>query len=179
MSDSSPKKYTFTIKQAVDGEPIIPKKLYDLVRKTHLPYDEILFYYFQRVFFILIFAYFLYIMISLAQTSRVPGSIQVTSTIAATSLPFIIDFVWKRNSDEQKEADSIALQSKLKRILRVRSSNDKTGVIKVQYKDKQNNSEELPVLIESCCPALFKEDYPKSEQGLEIQSNKSLHDIGL
>ena len=134
-SDSSTKKDIFTIGlDDDDGEPIIQKELYNSVRETLLPYDEILFYYFQRVFFILIFAYFLYIMISLAQTSRVPGSIQVISTIAASSLPFIFEFVWKKNSDEEKEADSIALQSKLKRILRVLSSDEVTGDIKVECK---------------------------------------------
>ena len=136
-----------------DGEPMIEKELYNLVREKLLPYDKILFYYFQRVFFILIFAHFLYIMISLAQTSRVPGFIQVISSIAATSLPFIFDFVWKKNSDEKKEADSIALQSKLKHILRVVSSDIK-GDIYVEISGvKQNISqteEKLKRFCQSC-----------------------------
>ena len=115
-----------------DGEPIIEKKLYDYVREKLLPYDRILLPYFQGVFLIAIFGYFSYILMSLAETSGISSSVQTIGTIAATSLPFVFDFVWKKNSDEQNAANDIALQSKLKHILRVCKSNDTTGEIEVE-----------------------------------------------
>ena len=105
-------KERFIITRDYNGDPMIPKKLYNLVREKLLPYDRILFHYFQGVVFIAIFAYILYILLSLAQTSEISGSVQVIGTIAATSIPFIFNFVWKRKSDEQKEADSAVLISK-------------------------------------------------------------------
>jgi hypothetical protein len=114
----------YTIEEDKEGEPVISKPLYNLVREKFLPYDRILFQYFQGVFFIVLFAYVLYILMSLAQASGISGPVQVISTISTASIPFIFDSVWKKNSDEQKEADSIALKSKLKRILLVRGSND-------------------------------------------------------
>ena len=116
-----------------DGEPIISKKLYDKVRKKISPYRQTLFHYYKGVFFIAVFGYLLYILMSMAQTSGIPGSIQIISTISVTSAPFIFDFVWKKKSDEQKEADSIALNSKLKGILKVCISNDTTGLIVVEF----------------------------------------------
>ena len=126
-STTGPFRERFNIEFDDDRGPIIPKELYDLVRERFLPYDRILFHYFQGVFFIAIFAYLLYIMMSLAQKSGISNSVQIIGTIAATSLPFIFDFVWKKSSDEQKAANSIVLKSKLKRVLLVQSLNNTTG----------------------------------------------------
>ena len=122
----------FKIELDGDGEPIIPKALYDLVREMFLPYDRILFHYFQGFFFIAIFAYILYIIMSLAQTSEISNSVQVIGTIAATTMPFIFDFVWEKNSEEQKTANIIALKLKLKRILLLHSLDNKTGEMVVE-----------------------------------------------
>ncbi|CAB3988391.1 Hypothetical predicted protein [Paramuricea clavata] len=132
-STTGPFGERFNIELNDDRGPIIPKKLYDLVRERLLPYDRILFHYFQGVFFIAIFAYLLYIMMSLAQKSGISNSVQIIGTIAATSLPFIFDFVWKKSSDEQREANSIVLKSKLKRLLLVQSFNNTTGGMVVEF----------------------------------------------
>ena len=124
----------FIITPDHDGEAIIPTELYHLVREKLLPYDRILFHYFQGVLFIAIFGYLLYILMSLAQTSGISSTLQIIGTIAASSLPFIFDFVWKKNSDEQKKVDTIALRLKLNHILLVRNRNDQTGKIDVEVK---------------------------------------------
>ena len=130
----------FKIEFDEDGVPAIPKKLYDLVREKFLPYDRVLFFYFQGVFFVVIFSYILFIVISLAQTSGISNNVQIIGTIAATSLPFIFDLVWEKNSDEQKAANKIALKSRLRRVLRVHSSDRVTGEIIVEYNgDNMNN----------------------------------------
>ena len=123
----------FNIKLDEDGVPTVPKKRYDLVREKFLPYDRVLFYYFQGVFFVVIFAYLLFILMSLAQTSKISNIVQIIGSIAATSLPFIFNLVWKKDSDEQKAANNIVLKSRLRRILLVHSSNRVTGEIIVEY----------------------------------------------
>ena len=134
-------KERFIITRDYSGDPMIPKKLYNLVREELLPYDRILFHYFQVVVFMAIFAYILYILLSLAQTSEISGSVQVIGTIAATSIPFIFNFVWKRKSDEQKEADSAVLISKLNCILLVCNRNDKTEKIDIEVRHTENNDD--------------------------------------
>ena len=116
-TDRSLSTNLFTIESSEEGEPVISKELYDKVRETILPYHQTLFHYYKGVFFIAVFGYLLYILMSLSQKSGISGSVQIIGTISASSLPFIFDFVWKNKSDEQKEADSIAMNSKLKQIL--------------------------------------------------------------
>ncbi|CAB4042627.1 Hypothetical predicted protein, partial [Paramuricea clavata] len=123
----------FKIKLDENGEPVIPKPLYDIVREKFLPYGEILVPYFEGVIFVVICAYFLFIFMSLAQASGVSSSVQIISTMAATSLPFLFDIIWKKNSDGQKAANNLALKSKLKHALSVCSSNDATGEIIVEF----------------------------------------------
>ena len=135
-TDTSRKRFTITTND--DGEAIIPKELYHLVREKLLPYDRILFDYFQGVLFTAIFGYLLYILMSLAQTSGISGSVQVIGTIAAASLPFIFNFVWRKNSNEQKKVDTIALKLKLNHILLVRNRNDKTREIDVEVRNIEN-----------------------------------------
>ncbi len=125
---------TFVIKlDDDDGEPVIPKELYNKVREKFLPYDRVLFEYFIGVFPVAVFAYFLYILISLFQRSGISESAQTTGSIAATALPFIVDLVWRKNSGEQNAANSIALKSKLKRVLVVHSSDETRGKIEVEF----------------------------------------------
>ena len=131
-STAAPLTDCFVIKLDSNGEPMIPKALYNSVREKFLPYDRILFHYFHGVLFIGIFAYLLFIMMSLAETSGISNSVRIIGTIAATTIPFIFNFVWKKNSDEQKAANIIALKSKLKRILLVHSSDDTTGEMVVE-----------------------------------------------
>ena len=75
---------------------------------------------------------------SLAQTSGISDTLRIIGTIAASSLPFVFDFVWKKNSDEQKKVDNIALKLKLNHILLVRNRNDKTGQIEVEVRCTEN-----------------------------------------
>ena len=136
VTEDSRKRFTITTND--DGEAIIPKELYHLVRERLLPYNRILFHYFQGVLFTAIFGYLLYVLMSLAQTSGISGSVQVIGTIAAASIPFIFNFVWKKNSDEEKKVDTIALKLKLNHILLVRNRNDKTGQIEVEVRCTEN-----------------------------------------
>ena len=123
----------FEIKLDENGEPVIPKPLYDIVREKFLPYDEILVPYFEGLIFVILFAYLLYIFMSLAQASGISSGVQIISTMAATSLPFLVNIIWTKSNEKQKEANSLALKYKLKHVLSVCSSNNDTGDIVVEF----------------------------------------------
>ena len=53
--------------------------------------------------------------------------------MAATSLPFLVNIIWTKNNEKQKEANSLALKYKLKHVLSVCSSNNDTGEIVVEF----------------------------------------------
>ena len=124
----------FVIQVDHDGEPIIPKELYNKVREKFLPYNRVLFDYFFGVIIVAGFAYFLSVLLSLSQTSGVSSNTEVIGSIAATLLPILFNFVWSKGNDEQKEVDTIALKSKLKRVLVVCSSNYVSKEIVVELK---------------------------------------------
>ena len=123
----------FEIKLDENGEPVIPKPLYDIVREKFLPYDKILVPYFEGLIFVILFAYFLHIFMSLAQASGISSGVQIISTMAATLLPFLVNIIWTKNNEKQKEANSLALKYKLKHVLSVCSSNNDTGEIVVEF----------------------------------------------
>ena len=123
----------FIIKIDENKEPVIPKPLYDIVRENFLPYHDTLVPFFERVALIIVLAYFLYIFMSLAQTSGVSSNVQIISTMAATSLPFLFDVMWEKGSNRRQAANSAVLKSKLKHVLEVYGSNNDTGEIMVKY----------------------------------------------
>ena len=114
----------FVIQLGDDGEPIIPKELYNKVREKFLPYNRVLFNYFLGVFIVAGFAYFLSVLLTLSQTSGVSSSTELIASIAATFLPILSSLVWSKVSDDQQAVDTIALKSKLRRALVVCSSNE-------------------------------------------------------
>jgi hypothetical protein len=125
--------FRFEIKLDENGEPVIPKPLYDIVREKFLPYHDILVPYFERVVLVIVLAYFLFIFMSLAQTSGVSSNVPIISTMAVTSLPLLFDIMWEKNSEGRQAAKNCVLKSKLKRVLEVCSSNNDTGEIMVKY----------------------------------------------
>ena len=124
----------FDIKLSDDGEPMIPRKLYDKVREKFLPYDQVLFPYFAGVLIVIAFAYFLFVLMSLSQKSGVSSSVQVVGSISGAILPIMFNFVWKQNGEEQKSANKIAMKSKLKRVLVVHHRSDDHEIIEVEFK---------------------------------------------
>ena len=132
-TDNDDNGLNFIIKMDENKEPVIPKPLYDIVRENCLPYHDTLVPFFERVALIIVLAYFLYIFMSLAQTSGVSSNVQIISTMAATSLPFLFDVMWEKGSNRRQAANSAVLKSKLKHVLEVYGSNNDTGEIMVKY----------------------------------------------
>ena len=108
------------IKLDDNGEPMIEKRLFNIIRERFLPYDEVLFYYFRRIVLITIFSVFLYLMLSTVETSG-PSVVLIITTMATTSLPLIVGVIWNTCSDEQKAANTLALKFKLAKVLVVHS----------------------------------------------------------
>ncbi|XP_028419206.1 uncharacterized protein LOC114544571 isoform X1 [Dendronephthya gigantea] len=129
-SDFTPR---YVINLDKNGEPFIPKPLYDIVRETLLPYDEILFPFFVKVLLVVLFAYYLFLFLSLSQSSGVTSNAKILTTMVATSIPFLFDVIWAKSSDAQKTANDLALESKLKCILKVCAVNKETEEIQVEF----------------------------------------------
>jgi hypothetical protein len=70
------------------------KALYDSIRGTYLPYDDILFSFFVRLFIVANFCLFLSAMILFSQSSGISGELQVISAMTVGILPFIFDIIW-------------------------------------------------------------------------------------
>ena len=109
----------FSILINQDGEIAIPTDLYEMVRKTFLPYDVVLFHYFVGVLIVVLFAYFLYVLVSLFQTSGISSSVEALTTIGGAMSPIVFSLVWRASTEKQNAAEVVVLKSKLKRVLQV------------------------------------------------------------
>ena len=135
-STSTPKE-CFKILLDDNGEPIIEKQLYDIIRERFLPYDEFLLCYFGRVFLMTIFNVFLHIVLSTAETSGLSSVVLIINTMVTTSLPLLVGVIWNTCSDEQKAANSLALKTKLEKILVVHSYNKGEIMLEVTNRGTQ------------------------------------------
>jgi hypothetical protein len=74
------------------------KALYETIRETYLPYDDVLFSFFVRLFVVTNFCLFLSVIVLFCQSSGISGELQVISTMAIGILPFIFDIIWADDS---------------------------------------------------------------------------------
>ena len=121
----------FSILIYQDGEIAIPIDLYEMVRKTILPYDVVLFHYFVGVLVVALFAYFLYVLMSLFKTSGISSSVEALTSISGAMLPIVFSLVWRTNTEKQNTGEVVVLKSKLKRFLQVCSKTNTE--IKVKF----------------------------------------------
>ncbi|XP_028401015.1 uncharacterized protein LOC114524097 [Dendronephthya gigantea] len=104
-----PGTFDFNIK---DGK--VPKALYKEIRKLNLPFHRLLFHFFAKIFIVASFFVVVLVMMLLAQNSKISGPVQIISTIAASTLPFIFDTLWTEDTFEQKNAYNIEQQRNIK-----------------------------------------------------------------
>jgi hypothetical protein len=74
------------------------KALYETIRETYLPYDDVLFSFFVRLFVVANFCLFLSVIVLFCQSSGISGELQVINTMAIGILPFIFDIIWADDS---------------------------------------------------------------------------------
>ena len=118
-TNDSPQTGDFSILINEGGEIAIPIDLYEMVRETFLPYDVVLFHYFAGLVIVVLFAYFLYVLMSLFQTSGISSSVEALTSISGAMLPIVFSLVWRTNTEKQNAGEVVALKSKLKRVLQV------------------------------------------------------------
>ncbi|CAB4034705.1 Hypothetical predicted protein, partial [Paramuricea clavata] len=80
----------------------ISKALYEELRETYLLYDEVLFWFLVRLFLIANFCLFVSVKMLFFQKSGISGELQIISTMAVGTLPFIFDAIWAEHTSEQK-----------------------------------------------------------------------------
>ncbi len=91
----------------------ISKALYEAIRETYLPFDDVLFSFFVRLFVVANFCLFLSAMILFSQSSGISGELQIISAMTVGILPFIFDIIWADDALGGQVADK-----KLKLMLR-------------------------------------------------------------
>ncbi|XP_028403487.1 uncharacterized protein LOC114526163 isoform X2 [Dendronephthya gigantea] len=125
------KNFTVNVK---DGR--IPKILYKEIRKLILPLNKSLFFFFLQIFLVANFFFVVVVMMLLAQKSNISGQVQIMSTIALSTLPFIFDTIWVEDTCEQKSADSLKQQKEIKEIMTFVSKDVTTITVKVDTEEE-------------------------------------------
>ena len=65
-----------------NNEPMISRQFYDRIREKILPYNLILFTFFIKVFFVCLFAYFLFTIVRILNTADISGTVGVITTLS-------------------------------------------------------------------------------------------------
>ena len=116
-----------------DGK--VSKALYHKIREKVLPYNIILFNFFLRMFFVGNFCLVVFVLMLLAQKSKIAVPAQILSAMVASSLPLIFDAIWTENTFEQKSVNEKKLEDKLKKEMKMRMKTDNIVSVEVQPED--------------------------------------------
>ena len=118
-------------------EGTVSKALYDKIRDHRLPYNEVLFYFFIRMYFVAIFCLIVFLMMSLAQKSDINVPVQIMSTIAVSTFPLIFETIWADHSSEQKNVNRKKLKRDLNSIMNMDVKHDNIVTVQLMLKDKK------------------------------------------
>ena len=89
-----------------NNEPMISKQFYNRIRETILPYNLTLFYFFIKVLCVFFFAYFLVEVINILESTDISGTVKVITTMSVGVLPYILNVVAGKLSEERKKAQN-------------------------------------------------------------------------
>ena len=124
-TENTDPQYTVDVKKGT-----VSKALYDKIRERMLPYNVVFFSFFVRMFFVANFCLIIFVMMLLAQESKIPAAAQIMSTIIVSTFPLIFDAIWADNSFEQKNVNVRKLEHDLDGIMKMEIS--KTDVVTVE-----------------------------------------------
>ena len=93
-----------------NNEPMISKQFYDGIREKILPYNLILFNYFIKFFFVCVFAYFLFTIVSILNTADISATVKVITTLSVSVVPHIFNVFAAKNSEEEKKVQKIQVE---------------------------------------------------------------------
>ena len=117
----------------------VSKALYEELRETYLPYNEVFFWFFVRLFFVANFCLFVYVMILFFQLSGISGTLQIISTMAVGTLPFIFDAIWTEHTLEQKKVADMKLKLLLKQVIKFKRQDGNVIEVGVQFESEKKN----------------------------------------
>ena len=130
-TDDSNESYVVNVK-----EGRVSKALYDKIREYKLPYNEVLFYFSMRMFFMVNFCLTVFVMMSIAQKSNIDVPVQIMSTIAVSTFPLIFETIWADHSFEQKNVNHKKLKQELSSIMKMTTKTDDIVNVQVKFKER-------------------------------------------
>ena len=87
-----------------DVIPVVSKRLYDEIRMKLLPYDTNLFYFGLKMVWSIAFSLGIFVLINMLNKFNVTGLVQVVTTASLGVLPYILNMVGLKTSEERKKA---------------------------------------------------------------------------
>ena len=130
-TDDSNESYVVNVKEGT-----VSKALYDKIREYNLPYNEVLFYFSMRMFLVANFSLTVFVMMSLAQKSNIDIPVQIMSTIAVSTFPFIFETIWADHSFEEKKVNHKKLKQDLSSIMKMTTKTDDIVNVQIKFKER-------------------------------------------
>ena len=100
-----------------NNQLIISKQFYDSIREKILPYNLTLFHFFIKVLFVFLFAYFMFTVINILQTTDFSGTVKVVSTMSVSAVPYIFNVMAAKISEEEEKAQNEVQKIKVKKLV--------------------------------------------------------------
>ena len=116
----------------------VSKALYKELRETLLPYDEVLFWFSVRLFLVANFCLLMSVMMLLAQTSGISEEINIISTMAVGTLPFIFDTILAEHNSEQEKVADIKLKLTLRGMVKLKKKVDAVIMVEINCDKKRD-----------------------------------------
>ena len=129
------------------GEGLISRKLYKEISKEILPLEHLLFYFFRRVSFVIVYAFMMFTVMTLSRDAGVSENLQVIGAIVGVLIPFIFDTIYADHHLSQKACQNMATKEKLLHILKFRRLENNTVFVELininndegEYREEENN----------------------------------------
>ena len=99
-----------------NNQPMISRQFYDRIREKILPYNLILYTFFIKVFFVCLFAYFLFTIVRILNTADISGTVKVITTMSMSVVPYLFNVVAAKATRRRKKQRTCFRKSKLKNL---------------------------------------------------------------
>ena len=103
---------------------VLSKKLYNKIRERLLPYDENLFYFALKLFFVVGFSYVALSLVKIFQASDVSLAVQMLSSFSVGALPHLMSIVASKKGEEEKYVWKKELRARVKQKVRKLTANN-------------------------------------------------------
>ena len=130
---------TNIIKFDEKGEAMIPKELYKTIQKEVLNLDHILFHFFRRMIFVVLYSFCLLAIMILARDSAVSGIVQIISGILGVLIPFVFDSIFAEPHLSQRNSEEAAMKQKLEHLLKTTKLHNNTILVEMANIDDTGN----------------------------------------